>query len=138
MSRSFFESHFNDRSRFDDDLLRVIESSVIRDKDRSRKSMSRQKEMFERFNQRKRFYFEQMKKNFNIDSIEAFKQMKQSLFKRRNRSFERERRKRREDNRDKTRDKTRDKARNDARNDVENDVKNDATDETNVFMKNVF
>ena len=115
--------------------------------------MSKQKQMFERFNQRKRFDFEQMKKNFNINSIEVSEQMKQSSFKRRDRSFERERRERCEDNknearneaRDETRDETRNEtrsetrndARNNARNDVKNDVKDDATDETNALMKNV-
>ena len=84
--------------------------------------------MFKQFNQRKRFNFKQMKKNFNI--IEAFEQMKQLFFKRRNRSSERKRREKRENNKN--------EARNNARNNVENDVKNDATDETNVFMKNVF
>ena len=94
--------------------------------------------MFERFNQRKRSDFEQMKKNFDIDSIEASEQMKQSSFKRRGRSSERERRERREDNKDETRDEARDEARNDARSDVEGDVKDDATDGTNVPMKDVF
>ena len=97
------------------------ESSVIRDKERSRKSMNRQKQFFERFSQRKRSDFEMMKKTFNLDFIEA------SLmsFRRRDRSFER---KRREEYRD---------ARN-ARNDARNDARDNAKDKTNVFMKNVF
>ena len=89
--------------------------------------------MFKRFSQRKRFAFEQMKKNFNMNSIEASKQMKQSFFKRRSRSSERERRERNENNRNVKND-----ARNNARNDVENDVKDDVKNETNVLMKNVF
>ena len=129
-SRFFFESHFNDSN---DDLLRIKESSVIRDKNRQRKSVSRQKQMFERFSQRKRSAFEQMKKNFNMNSIEAFEQMKQSSFKRRDRSSEREKRERRENNRN-----VRNDARNDARDDVEDDVEDDVKDETNVLMKNVF
>ena len=128
--RFLFESHFNDS---DDDLLRVKESSVIRDKDRQRESMSKQEQMFERFNQRKRSAFEQMKKNFNMNSIEASEQIKQSSFKRRNRSSERKKHERREDNRN-----VRNDARNDARNDVKDDVKDDVENETNVLMKNVF
>ena len=127
MSRFFLESHFNNLSRFNDDqnLLRIRESSVIRDKDRSRKSVNREKQMFKRSNQRKRFNFEQMKKNFNMKSIETFKQMKQSFFKRRSRLFEKERRERRKNNKNVKRD-----ARDNARDDVK--------DETNMFMKNVF
>ena len=163
--RFFFESHFNDLFRFDDDLLRIKKSSVIRDKDRSRESVSKQKQMFERFNHRKRSDFEQMK---NINFIEAFEQMSSS--RRRDRSSERKRREKRENDRDVKRD-TRDDARNDARDDARNDARDDArgdarddargdarndarddarddvvggdveddvTDETNVFMKNVF
>ena len=63
--------------------------------------------MFERFNQRKRLDFEQMKKNFNINFIEAFKQIKQSFFKRQNRSFKKESRESRENNKYEARDKTR-------------------------------
>ena len=111
---SFFESHFNDLSRFDDDTLRIKESSVIRDKDCPRESVSRQEQMFERSSQRKRSDFEMMKKTFNLDSIEA----SQMLSRRRDRSSERERR---EEYRN---------ARDDARNDVEG--------ETNVLMKNIF
>ena len=133
-SRFFFESHLNDLSRSDDNLLRIRESSIIRDKDRSRESVSKQKQMFKRFNQRKRFNFKQMKKNFNINSIEGFEQMKQSFFKRRSRSSERERREKREDNKNVKRDAQDD----DARDDVKDNVKNDATDKTNVLMKNVF
>ena len=102
--------------------------------------MNRQKQMFERSSQRKRFDFEQMKNNFNIDSIKASEQMQFS--RRRNRSSERERREKREDDRDvkrDTRNDARDDARDVARDDVvENDVENNVTDETNVFMKNVF
>ena len=93
-------------------------SFVIRDKERSRKSMNRQKQFFERFNQRKRFDFEMMKKTFNLDFIEA----SQMSFRRRDRSSEREKREEYKN------------ARDDARNDARNDVK----DETNVFIKNVF
>ena len=86
--------------------------------------------MFKRFSQRERFDFEQMRKNFNIDFIEAFERIKQSFFKRRDRLFKRKRRERRKDNRD--------KARNDARDDVKDNVEDNATDKTNVFMKNSF
>ena len=76
--------------------------------------------------------FEQMKNNFNINSIEESEQM--SFFRHRNRSSEREKRERREDDKNVKRD-----TRNDARNNVvKNDVENDVTDETNVLMKNVF
>ena len=98
------------------------ESFVIRDKERSRKSMNRQKQLFKRFNQRERFEFEMIKKTFNLDSIEA----SQMSFRRRDRSFERERR-----------EKYRN-AQNDARSDARDDARNDVKDETNVFMKNVF
>ena len=60
--------------------------------------MSRQKQMFERSSQRKRSDFEQMKKNFNMNSIETSEQMPSD------RSSERERRERREDDRDVRRD----------------------------------
>ena len=104
--------------RFDDDLLRIRESSVIRDKDPSRKSVNRQEQMFERFSQRERSDFEMMKKTFNLNSIEA----SQMSFRRRDRSSER---KRREEYRD-------------ARDDAQNDARDDVKDETNVPMKNVF
>ena len=136
--RFFFEPHFNDSN---DDLLRIKESSVIRDKDRSRELMNRQAQMFERSSQRKRFDFEQMKKNFSINSIEASEQMKQSSLKRRDRSFEREKRERRENNRDvkdDARDDARADARDSARDNVEGDIEGDVEDETNVPMKNVF
>ena len=83
----------------------------------------------------KRFDFEQMKNNFNIDFIEAFEQM--SFSRRRSHSSERERREKRENDRDVRRD-ARNNARNNARNDVvKDDVEDDVTDKTNVFMKNV-
>ena len=64
------------------------ESSAIRDKERSRKSINRQKQLFERFSQRKRFDFEMIKKTFNLNFIEA----SQMSFRRRNRSSERKKR----------------------------------------------
>ena len=122
-SESFFESRSDDDLfRFEDDLLRVRESSVIRDKERSRESMNRQKQLFERFSQRKRSDFEMMKKTFNLDFIEA----SQMLSRRRDRSSERERREEYKN------------ARDDARNDARGDARNDVEDETNVLMKNVF
>ena len=51
-------------------MLAMRESSVIRDKERSREFMNRQKLLFERFNQRKSSEFERMKETFNIDSID--------------------------------------------------------------------
>ena len=112
---SFFESSFkfrsnDDLSRFENNLFRVRKSSVIRNKERSRKSMNRQKQFFKQFSQRKRFDFEMMKKTFNLNSIEA----SQMLLRRRNRSSER---KKREEYRD---------------------ARDDARDETNVLMKNFF
>ena len=80
--------------------------------------MSKQEQMFKRFNQRKRFDFEMMKKTFNLNSIET----SQMSFRRRNRSSER---KKREEYKD-------------ARNDARDDARNDVEDETNVSMKNVF
>ena len=68
------------------------------------------REVFERSNQRKRSDFEQMKENFNIDSIEASEQMKQSPLRRRDRSSERERRGKRGGNSDEARDEARDGA----------------------------
>ena len=93
--------------------------------------------MFKRFSQRKRFDFEQMKKNFNMNFIEIFEQMKQSFFKRRNCLSKRERREKRENNRDVKRD-ARNDARNNSRCDVKDDVENDVENKTNVLMKNVF
>ena len=110
------------------------ESSVIRDKERSRKSMNRQKQLFERFNQRKRFDFEMMKKTFNLNSIEA----SQMSFRRRNRSSERKRREKYKDARNDARNDARDDARDDARNDARDDARDDVENETNLLMKNVF
>ena len=64
-----------------------------------------------------------------IDFIEAFEQIKQSLFRRRDRSSEKEKREKRENNRDVKRG---------ARNNTQDDVKDDVNDKTNVFMKNVY
>ena len=88
--------------------------------------------MFERFNQRKRYDFEQMKKNFNIDSIEAF-----SFFKHRDRSSERKRRERRKNYKDVKRD-ARNNAKDNAKDNAKHDAKDDITDKKNVFMKNAF
>ena len=50
-SEFFFEFCLNDDLfRSENDLFRMKESSVIRDKERSRKSMNRQKQLFKRFN----------------------------------------------------------------------------------------
>ena len=142
LSESFSESRSNDDlSRFEDDLFRVRESSVIRDKERSRKSMSRQKQFLERFNQRKRFDFEMMKKTFNLDFIEA----SQMSSRRRDHSSERKRREEYKDARD-ARNDARNNARGDARGDARSDAQDDARDgarddakgETNVLMENVF
>ena len=149
-SESFSESRSDDDlSRSENDLLRVRESSIIRDKERSRESMSRQKQLFERFSQRKRSDFEMMKKTFNLNSIEA----SQMSFRRRDRSSERKRREgyrdarnarddarndARNDARDDARSDARDDARDDARSDARGDARGDAEGETNVLMKNVF
>ena len=121
-------------SRFEDDFFRMRESSIIRDKERSRKSMNRQKQLFERFSQRKRFNFEMMKKTLNLDSIEAL----QMSFRRRSRSSEKERREEYRDTRDDARDDARNDARDNARDNARDDARNDVKDKTNVFMKNVF
>ena len=55
----------DDLSRSEDDLLRMRESSVIRDKGRPRGSMNRQKQLFERSSQRERSDFEVMEETFN-------------------------------------------------------------------------
>ena len=55
-------------------MLAMRESSVIRDKERSREFMNRQKLLFERFSQRKSSEFERVKETFNIDSIDILEQ----------------------------------------------------------------
>ena len=55
-------------------MLAVKESSVIRDKKRSREFMSRQKLLFERFSQRKSSEFKRVKETLNIDFIDIFEQ----------------------------------------------------------------
>ena len=92
--------------------------------------------MFERSSQRKRSDFEQMKKNFNIDSIEASEQM--SSLRRRGRSSERERRGRRGGDRD-VRRGTRGGARGGARGGVVGGgVEGDVAGGTDVLMEDVF
>ena len=117
--------HLDDLPRPDDDLLRVREPPVIRDKDCPRRSVSRQEQVFERSSQRKRSHFEQMEKNFNIDSTEASERVKQSSSRRRGRPSGRGRRGRRGGYRG---------VRRDARGGVRGGVEGDAAGGTDVPM----
>ena len=64
----------SDNSSSSDDMLAMRESSVIRDKERPRGFMNRQKLLFERSSQRKPSEFERVKETFNIDPIDILEQ----------------------------------------------------------------
>ena len=69
----FFDiSFFN--SFLSDDMLAMKKSFVIRNKERSRKFINKQKLLFNRFNQRKSSKYKRVKEIFNIDSIDISKQ----------------------------------------------------------------
>ena len=159
-------NNLSDNLSFDlsssDDMFAMRELSVIRDKERSREFMNRQKLLFKQFSQRKLSEFKRVKETFNIDSIDIFEQtvdifkqtidiamqqkhvnqMKQSICRDRDRSSKRKR-ERRENNRDVDNRVARKNARKNARRDVERNAernveKNAAADDaSNVHMKNV-